>query len=460
VPGTVNVLADIMSRAVNDNISCALPREHPISKQWAKELPPLTDNFYVTRDALFEFLTRQLNPEAQDLGDRSHKKLMEPKTVQELYDLSKTVSPEEKYYSAIRLLDQWNDKYIEQKDKKHDVTDYDKWKQARVNAAKIQLDLAKQEACFKKLDEIMDKLYANIKSTPLYRRILENLKEAAKKYLYVEKGSNSEENIREFNIQIEKLHRDIIELDGKTLVDSVEEEVKSNFIRIFNMNIKEEYENEEKVKNADSSNSTHSLGHKPNRADTMGCQDYRDFGKCNHTPCIIYSLKKGSKYPPLRDCVTNSICLRTQEDITLQPNEYKKIELGIKIFSKNYNPVQLTPKLSTSLTYSLNIMTGLVNMHYRHYLQIGVHNLSTETVWIPAGVAICEIHQLKYPKRTVDEYKADFIDHGGELSPFNLYMDRLMSYAKGDRVLYEKIKQKLDKYPVEAPHSEIVNCNA
>jgi hypothetical protein len=72
---------------------------------------------------------------------------MEPKTVQELYDLSKTVSPEEKYYSAIRLLDQWNDKYIEQKDKKQDTSDYDKWKQTRINAAKIQLDLAKQEAC-------------------------------------------------------------------------------------------------------------------------------------------------------------------------------------------------------------------------------------------------------------------------------------------------------------------------
>jgi hypothetical protein len=28
----------------------------------------------------------------------------------------------------------------------------------------------------------MDKFYANIKNTPLYRRILENLKEAAKKY--------------------------------------------------------------------------------------------------------------------------------------------------------------------------------------------------------------------------------------------------------------------------------------
>jgi hypothetical protein len=95
LPGTVNILADIMSRAVNDNLSCALPREHPISKAWAKEIPPLTDNFYVTRDALFEFLTKQLEPEAQDLGDRKHRKLMEPKTVQQLYDMSKEVSPEE-----------------------------------------------------------------------------------------------------------------------------------------------------------------------------------------------------------------------------------------------------------------------------------------------------------------------------------------------------------------------------
>jgi hypothetical protein len=80
VPGTVNVLADIMLRAVNDNISCALPREHPISKEWAKVLPPLTDNFYVTRDALFDFLTKQLQPEANDLGDRKHRSLMEPKS--------------------------------------------------------------------------------------------------------------------------------------------------------------------------------------------------------------------------------------------------------------------------------------------------------------------------------------------------------------------------------------------
>jgi hypothetical protein len=84
------------------------------------------------------------------------------------------------------------------------------------------------------------------------------------------------------------------------------------------------------------------------------------------------------------------------------------------------------------LTYSVNIMTGLVNMHYKNYLQIGIYNLSTDIVWIPAGTAVCEIHSLKYPKRTIDEYASDIFDHGGELSPFNLYIDRLMKYADRD----------------------------
>jgi hypothetical protein len=47
------------------------------------------------------------------LFDRTHNQLIEPKSVQKLYDLSKNVTEEERYYTALRLLDQWNDKYIE-----------------------------------------------------------------------------------------------------------------------------------------------------------------------------------------------------------------------------------------------------------------------------------------------------------------------------------------------------------
>ena len=47
VPGSVNVLADILSRAVSENINCRLPREHELSKQWAAVIPPISDNFKI-----------------------------------------------------------------------------------------------------------------------------------------------------------------------------------------------------------------------------------------------------------------------------------------------------------------------------------------------------------------------------------------------------------------------------
>jgi hypothetical protein len=35
-----------------------------------------------------------------------------------------------------------------------------------------------------------------------------------------------------------------------------------------------------------------------------------------------------------------------------------------------------------------------------------------------------------------------------------------MSYGNGDALLYDKIRTKLDKYPVEGPEFEEVSCNA
>jgi hypothetical protein len=172
-----------MSRAISDKLSCALSREDPISKDWAKVLPPQTDNLNVTRKALFEFLTRRLEPE--------------PKTVQELYDMAQKVTPEEKYYSVIQLLDQWDDEHIKKSKANENFakssaninfvqskacksnaqgnvqsTQIDKkyldWKTLKINAAKAELDLVKQELCFKELDRIMDRIYSDIKHKHVY----------------------------------------------------------------------------------------------------------------------------------------------------------------------------------------------------------------------------------------------------------------------------------------------------
>jgi hypothetical protein len=70
LPGYVNILADVMSRAISDNINCALPKEHPISKKWAESIPSIKDTFCVSREALFKFLAEPLKPETQDIYDR------------------------------------------------------------------------------------------------------------------------------------------------------------------------------------------------------------------------------------------------------------------------------------------------------------------------------------------------------------------------------------------------------
>jgi hypothetical protein len=81
IPGNVNVLADVLSRAVAENLNCKIPREHPISKQWAQVLPPILDNFAIAHEMLYKFLTQPLKPEPQDLHDRTMRKLMEPKSI-------------------------------------------------------------------------------------------------------------------------------------------------------------------------------------------------------------------------------------------------------------------------------------------------------------------------------------------------------------------------------------------
>jgi len=111
LPGDVNILADVMSRAIADNLNCALNREHPISKQWAKEIPPIPDNFSVDRDTLFKFLTTPLKPEIQDKHDRRMRKLSEPKSVQQWFDTAKGATSAERFYNSVRLLEQWNDNH-------------------------------------------------------------------------------------------------------------------------------------------------------------------------------------------------------------------------------------------------------------------------------------------------------------------------------------------------------------
>jgi dUTPase len=203
-----------------------------------------------------------------------------------------------------------------------------------------------------------------------------------------------------------------IQVEGSKLMKETDEKLKENLVQLYYTARARDYE---PPKDSGERKKTWS-GHWVN-------------GKCKHTPCVIYSMKRHCKFRPEHDDVTHGINLKIQENEILEPNEFKKIDLGIKIFSNRCRPVHLTPKLTTCLKYSVQILTGLVDIGFSSYLQIGIFNCTNEIVRIPKGKEMCEIHCLEHPIKVIDEYESETIDHGGELEPNTLYIDRLWRFA-------------------------------
>jgi dUTPase len=111
VPSETNYLADIFSRSLNSSRFLE-KRKFALSKLQANKIPPLTEPFVVDEATLYAYFTNTLNSEQSDVHPRNKQKISTPKPIKKLYKLFEDCTPEEKYYSAIRLLQGWNDPTI------------------------------------------------------------------------------------------------------------------------------------------------------------------------------------------------------------------------------------------------------------------------------------------------------------------------------------------------------------
>ena len=163
--------------AISDNLQCGLNKEHLLSKTWAKVLPPIQENFAVTRDVLLKFLINPLKPEIQDIHNRTQRRLSEPKSIQQEYDESLKITLEHKYYCGLRLLEQFNDKYLRSwaSTKVSQQNEYCVY----LSEAKLLHDAKRKEYLFDKIKIIIDKLYTTPSEKQLGKKVLTNLKEVA-----------------------------------------------------------------------------------------------------------------------------------------------------------------------------------------------------------------------------------------------------------------------------------------
>ncbi len=74
---------------------------------------------------------------------------------------------------------------------------------AKVFATKLAIDIKKHELVLKKIHEIMETVYADLKGKQIYRNIQQNLMEASKHYLACTKQPLTEKSLQNFHTSLE-----------------------------------------------------------------------------------------------------------------------------------------------------------------------------------------------------------------------------------------------------------------
>ena len=123
IPGTQNQLADIFSRSYHGS-AYKTKEDFKLSKTQAQHLPPLPNPCMLEPDQLFKIFTTLPETEPDyDRGNKKRRPLPMPKPIIDIMKELEETTPEEKFISARRILEGWNDKTLseENKTKKADL---------------------------------------------------------------------------------------------------------------------------------------------------------------------------------------------------------------------------------------------------------------------------------------------------------------------------------------------------
>jgi len=417
IPGQVNRLADIMSRAISDNINCNLTRDHPISKKWAQVLPPLQDNFAVTRNDLFKFLTNPLKPEMQDIHDRVQKRLTEPKSVQTEYDDSLKITPEHKYYCGLRLLEQFNDEYL--RSTSHLLHDPQTAYHNEISQAPLLVQEKRREILKRKVNEIVARLYDRDNDSSLAKRIIKNLEEVAIQWI----RSRNQPMTRELS---------------EKLTDSVDD-LLEHFDVVDKLEIRREAR-KELVQNL--------------------CQIYT-LETENRKPKVLFQMKSDHVYKPKICELSNGWDLPLQEDVEIQPSECVKIDLGVKIILPKHYCALLMNKSSARVKYGIQVYLGLIDVGFHNYMQTVIQNVTDKPITLKAGTAVAQLLVIKSKIPDFEIGWKELDSRDGSFGSTGQNFDKVVSsntfdirWKRADP-LYEKIHSLIDQAD---PHLFNIEC--
>ena len=344
VPSEVNFLADVFSRAFSTSRFLE-KAQFALSKVQANSLPPLTEPFMASEEALYRYFSLPLTPEESDKYPRKKSKISIPRPISNLYKLFIDCTPEEKYLSALRLLKGWDDSSIVGE------------KSAELNSSTLNglSELTSSSDC--KTGQILENSKVSgplkpfevmeVKRPDLHRLYTERVVEKTLNHLY--EGVDPAMRARVANTLRE---------NAKALYQQkLDEVMRDDFVRF-------EVMKELVLKNAPSS-----------------LEDSPEI-------TIGYVLVPPHSCHPQKMDDRPGLDIPIQEDVVIHPKSQLKVDTGIKMVIPDHLRARIIPHSSVSSPVKIHFHSGLKDDTYSSTLKLILQNDSLSEVRMTAGTYI------------------------------------------------------------------------
>jgi len=326
VPSEVNYLADIFSRAFTS--SRFLDKaQFALSKAQANNLPPLTEPFVASESALYQYFALPLITEVDDKYPRRKPKVSTPKPISNLYKLFKDCTPEEKYLSALRMLQGWNDSSLRDEDSIESNS-------SRVLSDSPSLGHTSQPP------EVEDLLRA--KSADLHKLYTDRVMKKTLDQLYGDLDS----------VQRRRIEATLRENQKSLYKDNLKKVIKDDFVRFE--------EEKRSVQNA-----------------------LPDLSKDDKVP-VRYSVIRPSCFHPVNLDESPGIDIPIQDDITVAPGGHLVVDTGIQFVIPPTLCAKFIPHPDSSKV-NVSIHSGVLGNNTSSTLKLLLRNDSHNEVRYEAG---------------------------------------------------------------------------
>ena len=326
VPSEVNYLADLFSRAFSS--SRFLEKTHfTLSKIQANNLPPLTTPCVLSESALYEYFATPLHSEFSDNTPRKRTKISTPKPISSLYKLFRDCTPEEKYYSAIRLLQGWNDPSLTE---------------ASFDNPELNSNLITSSQTTNSSNEDLPFIAFEKKDKELFKHYADKVIAETMKYFYSD-------------------------LSDPHLSDRIKATLKENYTKLYRQNFIN-FLRSDFLKHETMLSSMDTGLREVKKLSRAGALRVKPKPRKISDTIVNYTLMPTAlHHPMMNDCL--SIDIPVQSDITVPPNTYAPVDTLVRLFVPNHLQLRLAPA-DKSLKLDLHLHSTVLDSSYTNTVKI------------------------------------------------------------------------------------------